>query len=68
MKMLKAMLVLFSITAAPGALLAAQPVVNVEPPNLHGPRPLQDQTATGGGSRLSGILAEPECCTAAESG
>jgi hypothetical protein len=46
MKMLKTMLVLFSITAAPGALLAAQPVVNVEPPNLHGPRPLQDQTAT----------------------
>ena len=46
MKMLKTMLVLFSIAATPGALLAAQPVVNVEPPNLHGPRPLQDQTAT----------------------
>lgn len=40
------MLVLFSIAAMPGALLAAQPVVHVEPPHLHGPRQLQDQTAT----------------------
>jgi hypothetical protein len=42
----KTMLVLFSIVAMPGALFAAQPVVHVEPPNLHGPRQLQDQTAT----------------------
>lgn len=39
------MLVLFSMVAMPGALLAAQPVVHVEPPNLHGPRQLQDLTA-----------------------
>lgn len=45
MMTLKTMLVLFSIAAMPGALFAAQPVVNVEPPNLHGPRQLQDQTA-----------------------
>lgn len=46
MMTIKAMLVLFSIVVTPGALLAAQPVVYVEPPNLHGPRQLQDQTAT----------------------
>jgi hypothetical protein len=42
----KTALVLFSIVAMPGALLAAEPAVHVEPPNLHGPRQLQDQTAT----------------------
>jgi hypothetical protein len=45
MMTIKTMLVLFSIVAMPGALFAAQPVVHVEPPNLHGPRQLQDQTA-----------------------
>ncbi|MHB1936577.1 MAG: hypothetical protein ACYCOR_08330 [Acidobacteriaceae bacterium] len=40
-----ASLVLLSILATPGALLSAQAVVHVEPPDLHGPRPLQDQTA-----------------------
>lgn len=43
---IKATLVLFSILVAPGALLAAQAVVHVQPPDLHGPRQLQDQTAT----------------------
>ncbi|MFZ0516253.1 MAG: hypothetical protein WCD77_15055 [Acidobacteriaceae bacterium] len=42
----KTMLVLLSIAATPGALLAAQPVVHVQPPNLHGPRQLEDETAT----------------------
>jgi hypothetical protein len=46
MMTIKTMLVLLSIAAMPGALLAAQPVVHVEPPNLHGPRQLEDQTAT----------------------
>ena len=46
MTIAKAVLVLFAMAATPGALLAAQPVVHVEPPNLHGPRQLQDQTAT----------------------
>lgn len=46
MMTIKSMLVVFSILAMPGALLAAQPVVRVETPDLHGPRPLQDQTAT----------------------
>ncbi len=46
MMTIKTMLVLFSIAVMPGALLAAQPVVHVEPPNLHGPRQLQEQTAT----------------------
>lgn len=46
MMTIKTMLVLFSIVAMPGALFAAQPVVQVEPPNLHGSRQLQDQTAT----------------------
>ena len=46
MMTVKTMLVLFSILAMPAALTAAQPVVHVEPPNLQGPRPLQDQTAT----------------------
>ena len=44
--MMKSMLALFSILCVPGALFAAQPVVNVQPPNLHGPRQLEDQTAT----------------------
>ena len=42
----KTMLVLFSLIAMPGVLLAAQPVIHVEPPNLHGPRQLESQTAT----------------------
>ncbi|HEY5253418.1 MAG TPA: hypothetical protein VIJ53_02110, partial [Acidobacteriaceae bacterium] len=42
----KTMLVLLSMATMPGVLMAAQPVVHVEPPNLHGPRQLQDQTAT----------------------
>lgn len=42
----KFMPVLLSLAAMTGTMLAAQPVVHVEPPNLHGPRPLQDQTAT----------------------
>jgi|SRR6185437_3387501 len=42
----KIALVLFSIAVVPGVLLAAEPKVHVEPPNLHGPRQLQDQTAT----------------------
>lgn len=42
----KIMLVILSIAAMPGALLAAQSVVHVQPPNLHGPRQLEDQTAT----------------------
>ena len=46
MMTIKTMLVLFWIVAMPGALLAAEPVVHVEPPHLHGPRELQDQTAT----------------------
>ena len=46
MMTIKTMLVLFSIVAMPGALFAAQPVVHVAPPNLHGSRQLQDQTAT----------------------
>ncbi len=43
---IKTTLALLSIAAMPGALFAAQPVVHVTPPNLHGPRQLQDQTAT----------------------
>lgn len=43
---IKTVLVLFSIAATPVALLAAQPVVHVEPPNLHGSRQLQDQTVS----------------------
>ncbi|MES2219402.1 MAG: hypothetical protein V4587_00360 [Acidobacteriota bacterium] len=43
---IKSMLVLFSIAAMPGTVFAAQPVVHVKPANLHGPRPLQDETAT----------------------
>ncbi len=46
MMTLKTTLVLLAIAATPGVLLAAEPVVHVKPPNLHGPRPLQDQTAT----------------------
>jgi predicted PhzF superfamily epimerase YddE/YHI9 len=46
MTRIKLALVLFSIAAMPGALLAAEPTVQVVPPNLHGPRQLQDQTAT----------------------
>ena len=46
MMTLKTTLVLLAIAATPGVLLAAEPVVHVEPPSLHGPRPLQDQTAT----------------------
>jgi hypothetical protein len=41
----KTMLVLFSLAAMPVVVLAAEPVVHVQPPNLHGPRELQDQTA-----------------------
>jgi hypothetical protein len=43
---IKTALLLFSIAALPGTLRAAGPIIHVEPPNLHGPRQLQDQTAT----------------------
>lgn len=42
----KILLVLLSIVSVPGVLLAAQPVVHVLPSDLHGPRQLQDETAT----------------------
>lgn len=45
MKKLQLLLVLVSILALPAALWAAPPSVRVEPSNLKGPRPLQDQTA-----------------------
>lgn len=44
--MLKKLVVVFSALAMPLALWADQPSVHVEPSNLQGPRPLQDQTAT----------------------
>lgn len=43
--MLKHLLVLVSILSAPLVLFAQQPTVNVEPPELHSPRPLEQQTA-----------------------
>ncbi len=43
---IKCMLVVLSMAAMPGCMFAAQPVVHVKPPNLHGTRPLQDETAT----------------------
>ena len=46
MMKIQAKLALFSIVAIPGVLFAAQPEVHVEPPNLHGSRQLQDETAT----------------------
>jgi hypothetical protein len=46
MKTLTTLGVVFAIAAMPGVLMAAQPEVHVEPPNVHGPRPLQDETAT----------------------
>jgi hypothetical protein len=46
MKTLPTIGALLAIAAMPGVLRAAEPVVHVEPPNLHGPRQLQDQTAT----------------------
>ena len=42
----KTLPIFFAIVVMPGVLLAARPVIHVEPPNLHGPRQLQDQTAT----------------------
>ncbi len=44
--MLKKLVVVFSALAMPAALWAAQPSIHVTPPNLQGPRPLEDQTAT----------------------
>lgn len=46
MTMWKNLAVVFAALAMPLALRADQPTVNVEPPNLQGPRQLQDQTAT----------------------
>ncbi len=43
---IKSLLVIFAILAMPFALQADQMAVHVEPPNLHGPRPLQEQTGT----------------------
>lgn len=43
--MLKFLAISLSFLAAPAVLLAQQPTVRVEPANLHGPRPLQQQTA-----------------------
>jgi hypothetical protein len=43
--MMKSFFAVFSIFSLPGAMFAAQPVVNIQPPNLHGPRQLEDQTA-----------------------
>jgi hypothetical protein len=44
--MLKRMALIFSVFAMPLALWADQPAVRVEPSNLQGPRPLENQTAT----------------------
>lgn len=43
--MLKSLFALASILAVPLALCAQQPAVHVEPPSLHSPRPLEQQTA-----------------------
>ncbi len=43
--MLKALLILCAILEVPSNFIVAQPTVRVEPATLHGPRPLQDQTA-----------------------
>ena len=39
-------MVILAVLTMPVTLRADQPSVQVEPPNLHGPRPLQDETAT----------------------
>lgn len=46
MTSLKRILVVLTALATPAALLADQPAVRVEPATLHGPRPLEEQTAT----------------------
>lgn len=46
MTTIKTALVIFAILATPFALRAEKATVRVEPANLHGPRPLQEQTAT----------------------
>jgi hypothetical protein len=44
--MIRRSLLLGCALALPGALLAQEPTVKVEPPNLHGSRALEPQTAT----------------------
>jgi hypothetical protein len=43
--MLKSLVLISAFGAAVSALAADQPTVRIEPPNLQGPRPLQEQTA-----------------------
>jgi hypothetical protein len=43
--MLKSLVLISAFGTALSALAGDQPVVRVEPPNLQGPRPLQEQTA-----------------------
>jgi len=43
--MLKSLLLISAFGTAVSALAGDQPAVRVEPPNLQGPRPLQEQTA-----------------------
>jgi hypothetical protein len=43
--MLKSLVLISAFGAAVSAFAADQPTVRIEPPNLQGPRPLQEQTA-----------------------
>lgn len=43
---LKSLIVLLSVAAMPLALWAGEASVQVEPPDVHGPRPLAERTAT----------------------